>query len=300
MLPHAPLSSCRCEVWRWPAATRQRSYAAGSVLYIALGSAAKVYHSAAQFKLASLEHWVSELSRTELRRYMTAFAGYGDLRAPLWFIGMEEGSGRGLEELEARVRVWSIRGRCVLEDLPSYHHAIGLPRHFVGKRPLQRTWSPLLRCLLAWRGQLESLAELRRVQATELGTHGGDSALVELLPLPSPSVTTWPYAELAVDLPELADRVRYRATVTPLRIRFLRHLLARSDARAVVCYGIGSMDDWTSLLGRAPKPRALGGRRCYWSDVGDQQWVVVPHPVAHGSQPVFWSELGRVLRAEAG
>lgn len=98
---------------------------------------------------------MTAISPDLLDAFTQRFAGYGNAQAPVWFIGMEEGSGQSLAELRRRVEAWAERGCRTLEDLPSYHHAIGLPRHFVSPWPLQRTWTPLLRFLLAWRGAIE-------------------------------------------------------------------------------------------------------------------------------------------------
>lgn len=74
-----------------------------------------------------------------LLAFMREFAGYGNAAAPVWFVGMEEGSGQGHDELRRRLQAWTARGRQPLEHLAAYHHAIGLPRHFIAPWPLQRT-----------------------------------------------------------------------------------------------------------------------------------------------------------------
>lgn len=239
---------------------------------------------------------VTEVRPDALDAYIASFAGYGNAQAPVWFVGMEEGSGRGLDELARRVHVWSNRGRQTLEDLPSYHHAIGMPRHFQAPWPLQRTWTPLIRLLLAWRGITVSHAELRRVQATELGTFRGDSTLVELLPLPASSLAHWPYAELGTNHPSLKDRSTYHSTYMPLRIGFLNALISQCGARAVVCYGLGYLEAWKTLSGVEPEQRIDGGQRWLWGQIGERQFAFVPHPVARGIPTVFWSRLGEELR----
>lgn len=232
-----------------------------------------------------------------LRAFMGRFAGYGNPAAPLWFVGMEEGSGQGIAELSRRVLAWDARGRRVLEDLPSYHHAIGLPRHFVPPFPLQRTWAPLLRILMAWRGVPATLADLRRAQASELGTPHGDSALVELLPLPAPGLAHWPYGALASQLPELADRGTYAEALRGPRITLLRALLMQTSARVVVCYGLGYTADWTQLVGATLEERITKGQRWLHARRGATHYVVVPHPVARGTPRDFWAGLGREVRA---
>ncbi len=235
-----------------------------------------------------------------LHAFMREFAGYGNPAAPVWFVGMEEGSGQGLEELRRRLQAWSDRGRLPLEDLPAYHHAIGLPRHFISPWPLQRTWAPLLRCLLAWRGASAALPDLRRVQAMELGTPLGDTALVELLPLPSPGLAQWPYGDLAPIDPALRDRSSYRATYTAPRTQYLRTLLSRSGAQAVLCYGLGYLEAFEAVADVSLQERRTQGQRWFAGETGGRRVVVAPHPVARGAPPDFWASLGEYLRTGAG
>ena len=228
-----------------------------------------------------------------LAEYMATFVGYGNVQAPLWFIGMEEGSGTGLDELARRVAAWHERGQRPLEDLGDFHRAIGLDRHFRSPYPLQSTWRPLLRTLLAWRGEASSPRRLREVQASELGTTTGDTALLELLPLPAPSVAHWPYATLAPAHPELVDRRTYRTMTEPRRLETLQRLVRRAMPSVVVCYGLQYRAAWASLSEGELVEQHLAGVR-YWRGAHAKTVVlVVPHPVARGASSAFWEGLGR-------
>ncbi len=232
-----------------------------------------------------------------LHAYIANFAGYGGLRAPLWFVGMEEGGGRDVEELTRRVDTWSSRGRAPLEDLASYHRAIGLARHFEPPVPLQRTWAPLIRVLQAWRGAPVEHETLRHVQATELGAHGGPATLLELLPLPANNTQAWPYGSLAESIPALADRLQYRAAYEAERLAMVRTLIRTGAPRAVVCYGLSYLDAWTELAGTELHAIDVEGRRCYAGDGEVCPVIAVPHPVSHGTSSRCWEGLGLMLRA---
>jgi hypothetical protein len=232
----------------------------------------------------------------DLQSYMTRFAGYGALRAPIWFVGLEEGGGRDVTELRTRVETWARRGSEPLEDLASYHRAIGFSRHFDPPYPLQRTWAPLVRILQAWRGAATDVATLRQVQATELGAHGGAASLLELLPLPASGVNAWPYASLASDIPALADRARYRSTYEPARITMLRGLIETGAPQVVVCYGLSYRAAWQSLAGVPLHPLPVLDRTCFAGSGATRQLIAVPHPVAHGNSSRFWEKLGEMLR----
>jgi hypothetical protein len=241
-------------------------------------------------------HELDEASMIDaLEAYMASFAGYGGLRAPLWFVGMEEGGGRDVEELTRRVETWDARGRQRLEDLADYHRAIGMSHHFEAPFPLQRTWGPLARVLQAALGASTDHPALRRVQTTQLGAHGGGAALLELLPLPAPDTESWPYAALATNLPALRDRAAYRTTYEPARLAMLRGLIREGGPRAVVCYGLGYRDAWTALAGAPLRPVTIAERRCYVGEGAGPMFLAVPHPVAHGGTNRFWEAVGSVV-----
>lgn len=41
-----------------------------------------------------------------LQQYMSKFAGYGNLDGDYWLVGMEEGGGNSIEEIERRINLW--------------------------------------------------------------------------------------------------------------------------------------------------------------------------------------------------
>ncbi|MCU0617526.1 MAG: hypothetical protein MUD17_10670, partial [Gemmatimonadaceae bacterium] len=131
-----------------------------------------------------------------------------------------------MTEIEQRVGAWKQRGSRSVEDLAEYHRSIGVTRFFDGPRPvLQRTWRALMLMLQAYRSAPTDIDTLRRLQAREFGAAHGPAALLELLPLPSPSKTSWIYAPLAGDIPMLESRARYEATMRPRRIQQLRSVI---------------------------------------------------------------------------
>src|SRR5258708_2448937 len=143
------------------------------------------------------------LSPDLLAAYMHTFYGYGAWAAKYWFVGMEEGGGDSLEEIERRITVWHDRGRRDLEDLRDYHLAIGVPRYFEAKAKLQRTWRALLRVVLTAQGARVDADSLRTYQSNLLGrlpaTLNADTALIELLPLPAPAKRApWLYDKFGI------------------------------------------------------------------------------------------------------
>ncbi|MCA9909957.1 MAG: hypothetical protein KC519_14970, partial [Anaerolineae bacterium] len=90
----------------------------------------------------------ARLNDALLKRFMHGFYGYGNLHAPFWFVGMEEGGGKSFDEIATRLRVWQMRGEKLTEDVMDYHVDIGMPDFFYDKIKLQPTWAKLIRVLL--------------------------------------------------------------------------------------------------------------------------------------------------------
>jgi hypothetical protein len=234
-----------------------------------------------------------------LGEFIDTFVGYGNLRAPLWFFGMEEGGGRDVAELLLRVNSWDVRGRQACEDLAGYHRAIGVTKFFGENRPrLQPTWTALMKALQARREGPTDPASLRMIQATEFGAHDGPVALLEMLPLPSPSLGSWPYSELANLVPYLRDRASYVANVLPARVQRLGRLVQQHEPAAVVCYGLSYTEYWSSVFAVPLEAVTLAERRCLSGRVGRTQVLVAPHP-ARANATKLWEAIGLQLRESA-
>jgi hypothetical protein len=225
---------------------------------------------------------------------MDRFFGYGDWSAPVWFVGMEEGGGATIGEVQRRIETWSVRGRCALEDLVEYHYAIGLTKH-VGPHPqLQPTWSKIVHLLLGMRRQSATPDDVRRVQATQIGRRGGSSCLIELLPLPSPGVNRWIY-EAASTIPFLATREGYLNHLVRPRMAAIRELLERYRPRAVVFLGLSYAPYWSAIAGVSMEPPA--GADFVMQTVLRTTFVCVKHPAARGVANTLFRNVGERLSA---
>jgi len=229
-----------------------------------------------------------------LQQFMHTFYGYGDYDAPFWFVGMEE-RGRGtVAGVNRRLRRWKERGKRELEDLAQWHLAEGPHRRFSGRPALQPTWNRLMRILLTAKGEDVTLSALRRYQKERLGRADGESCLVELFPLPAKSTGSWLYGEHS-DLPELANRKRYRQALAPERARHLRSRLLVHRPQAVIFYSTNARyRRWWEKIARTDFER-VGEPAFYLGDDGDTQFVICRHPVAVGIRNEYFHRIGRVL-----
>mgnify|MGYP001055394724 CR=1 FL=1 len=231
-----------------------------------------------------------------LQQFMHTFYGYGDYDAPFWFVGMEEGGSRNAADVNHRLRLWQERGKRELEDLAEWHLAEGPHRHFTGRPPLQRTWKQLMRILLTAKGQPTDLDALRSYQKNQLGRVGGESCLVELFPLPSPSTGHWLYGDHSA-LPELRSRKRYRQALAPERIRHLHARILVHRPRAVIFYSTNARyRRWWQQVARADFEQA-GEEPLYRARDGTTQFIICKHPVAFGVSNEYFQRIGRMVRS---
>ena len=57
------------------------------------------------------------------------FFGYGNLSAPIWFVGMEEGGGNTKPEIAARLDQWVAHNRAPVVDIQSFGQHPDLTDH---------------------------------------------------------------------------------------------------------------------------------------------------------------------------
>lgn len=236
----------------------------------------------------------TELDARTLESYLSGFFGYGNLDAPLWLIGMEEGGARDLLEVQRRIASWAAhRTPCL--DLADHHHRFGQGRWFAPGAPTQSTWRALIRLALRARSDTPvDIEHVRAYQIAQLGRSGGNLALLELLPLPKPSRRDWRYARWS-SLPCLASPYRYEKHMAQLRVPALRRLIAVHRPRVVVFYGLGFAEYWDAIAGAGP----LSCERFvdqHHRDGTVTSYLQLAHPVARGAVNLRFEQAGDLIR----
>lgn len=229
-----------------------------------------------------------------LAAFMRDFYGYGNLAAPLWFVGMEEGGGGRVEEIEARLQAWHERGRKQVEDVADYHVHFGISHLFLPpKPPIQMTWGKLIRATLAGNGRAVSNEDIRAYQAKGWGRTGGTTCLLELLPLPSPGTGRWLYGQHSkIDF--LRTRETYRNEVSMNRVETIRELTKKFQPRAIVFYGKGYQEYWEQISGKDVSWRPWG--EGFRANSAGTAFFSMPHPTSRGVTNKLFDDLGAELR----
>jgi hypothetical protein len=231
-----------------------------------------------------------------LEDFMQGFYGYGTFRAPIWFVGMEEGGGGSLEQLAGRIAAWDTRGRHELEDVAEYHVAIGIDHFWKEPIVLQPTWGRLIHVLLSSKGLTPTTQEVKAFQRDTLGRAESDTCLAELLPLPSPNMATWLYSSLST-LPSLASRQTYKDHYSGVRSLQLRARITEYQPAVVVFYGLAYLPLWQNVADGALQPVEPGG--FFAGRRGDTTFVAMKHPAARGVTNAYFHNIGQWIAARA-
>jgi hypothetical protein len=195
-----------------------------------------------------------------------------------------------------RLTAWQARGCQPLEDVAEYHRALGVTSLF-GKRPkLQRTWTGLIRIALSAEGEPGNTDAVRQYQGERLGRPGGNTCLLELLPLPAPSVGHWHYHEWST-LPYLTDRDSYRQHFAPRRAASLRCKIERHQPRAVIFYSTDARyrQWWRTIAGVEMPVQKVEGISTYVGSNSHTLFINTPHPVARGLTNRYFHAVGQLI-----
>jgi len=230
-----------------------------------------------------------------LQDFIDGFYGYGNYNAPYWFVGMEEGGGNSIDEINNRLKTWDRRGRREIEDVAEYHCDFGISRYWKTKPPLEATWNKIIRILLASKGTLPTTEDVRLYQRDYLGREAQETSLLELLPLPSPSTNHWLYAD-GSRIPALVSRQSYRDWLIPIRVKHIQARIQKFKPPFVIFYGKTYLEHWQAITGTSFL--YLESLDIYRAEADGTFFVVTNHPVATGVTNEYFHAIGRMLANE--
>jgi hypothetical protein len=226
-----------------------------------------------------------------LTAFVQNFYGYGNYSGQFWFIGMEEGGGNSFSEINNRLTTWENRGKKELEDVADYHKDIGATDWFNDNPRLQPTWNKLIRILLSSSGELRTTEQVREYQKNLLGRLIGDTCLLELLPLPSPSIGQWLYAKYS-QLPYLRDRETYKQECLTSRIAHLQNQINHFQPKVVIFYGLSYQDYWKKI---ARIDFHQNSDKIYAGRNESTLFVMTKHPAAIGVTSDYFHQVGQLI-----
>lgn len=227
-----------------------------------------------------------------LKERVDAFYGYGNYQGHYWFIGMEE-RGEDFQDIEKRINIWSNRVKCEIDDVAEYHIDMG-----TWDKKIQPTWNKLIRIVLSAKGTGNiDIEDVRKYQINELARKDKETCLLELLPLPSPSLEHWMYGEHS-KLAFLSNRDTYENHCLEKRINHISQRIKEHQPKAVVFYGIGYEYFWRRITEKITDleflPTSEGFLICQNSQT---VFVIAKHPVARGLKNEYFHNIGRSIAA---
>ncbi len=230
-----------------------------------------------------------------LFRYAESFLGYGDLNAPYWLIGMEEGGGTKLAEIRCRLHAWQKLNYPTVADLLEFHKQAGMAE--VVEQTIQRTWKYLIDLLCAIGG--EECSNKLEYQRCHLGKYNGNSCLLELLPLPSRNINVQnndkdkPRIYKTCNLYDcIQNKGKYKKHFFPLRTEILKKQIKEHEPQLVVFYGKTYIKHWKTIADCAFSEQD----RCFFLGKNDKTlFAIICHPCARGASQAMFQNCGRKL-----
>lgn len=233
-----------------------------------------------------------DLNDTLLQNFMSSFYGSGNYSGEYWFVGMEEGGGSDLSQVNKRLNAWVELGGTELVDIHDFHLKIDYPQYFGDPVKLQRTWMQQARIVLASKALPSSTPDVRAYQRDIIGRKTSETCLLELLPLPSPSLKDWNYG-LWSGLPFLQDRTTYREYYVPRRAEHIRLRINEHKPRFVVFMGQVYSKYWQTIVGKNSSFTDKDG--CLTTSSGGTTYVITKHPAAQGVTNAYFESIGKYL-----
>lgn len=198
------------------------------------------------------------------------FVDYGRLDAPLWFIGMEEGTGGKTDDIAANIHVRAQHFNPVM-DLFEGQLALGYDLRVASKSPTP-VWIWIAKIVRGIEGAADwADAPLASDYVRQrLGRKDGSTLLTELLPLPAANSAARLYADL------YPSREAYVQNVLPKRQTLLKELIREHTPRYVFAYGSANRHTYKTLF-ESPEWQHLPPRgRIEFANWGISQIALLP------------------------
>ena len=156
---------------------------------------------------------------------------------------------------------------------------------------MQPTWGRLIHLLHISRYKHTPLELIKEYQRDHLGRPDGETCLLELFPLPSPSTREWLYSQHS-QLPYLIDRASYRQAVAEFRIEHLQQRIGEYQPKYVIFYGTSYRRYWEKIIGQEFTTTDNG---LSYAEIGLTSFFLVKHPARRGATDKYFDWVGRTI-----
>ena len=221
------------------------------------------------------------------KEFASRFFGYGNLDAPLWFIGKEEGGWETAREMQQRLRAWKNMGQKEVVCSLQFHRKAGIHKYHSAKKieeiERQKTWCCLIRIILFAKGELCTKHAILDYQSKKLGEKTGESCLLDLR------------------LPKLLEQ-KLKGDLTKIvegRARWIREQIKLRRPRAVVFYSMHKkfMKYWSEISGVSTDDFTVKSPQYRIARKNGTSFIMMQHPAQGVSHELLY-EIGRLIKGK--
>ncbi len=226
------------------------------------------------------------LTKKIIEERINRFWGYGNLKADIWFIGMEEGFHGNLIDLENRFN--RTKNKSVVDLQNDMSDVQDHMKWFLPNSGIQRTWGKIIKILLTLKSNKKiTNDEIKEFQRKEFGRLNSDHCRLEFMPLPCRSTKKkdWFYNKFEIDY--LETRKKYIDKIMPLRIKLFQDLIKKYSPKIIICYSFSYLKKWQEVVGC----ELLDKSNLYYCKNNGSNFFVIPHPTAHGMTNNDWNQI---------
>ena len=239
------------------------------------------------------------LSTKLLSEYIETFYGYGNWgKSNFWFVGIEEGGGKTIENVTQRIESWAKLGKTDLLDCKLHHENIGST---FNKNVLHsRTWTSLILTKLGFESDSYTNKDILDIQYNQWGQLDSDNLLIELFPPPSPGLSKWDYpdwVDLNSNLDFLKDRAPYKAKVIEQRIAYIQSKIRDYKPKIVLFYSKSMEEYWNKIIGTSQlQTKHVWGKYNIRVIQKDGTCFIQCAQPSYIWDRNFWIELGKIIK----
>jgi len=233
-----------------------------------------------------------------LIEFSDKFLGYGNINAPIWFIGMEPSAPNSTELVKKFFDVWVKRGSPDIDDVRDSHLQIDKNHYselFLGKIKYQKTWGGLIKILFALNGKKDfTTDDVKQYQSDKLGRLNSDHCLLELLPLPSPNNTAGKLEKLYSNF--INTRKEYEKKYLPSRVLKIKSLIKFKKPKLILFYGFKYLSNFEQISGvRFELTRIAKDKKLFYKKADNILYMLIPQP-SQGVTNEYLSKVGEIAK----
>lgn len=239
------------------------------------------------------------INSEQIENYCTNFYGYGNWESPIWFIGIEENGGYSEEEVQKRIDSW-MRFKTPLIDNKEHHLSLnieGITKLFTEGK-CQRTWWKLIRLKLNYDDDIVSNEKIQQIQKDEWGQLKSKSLIIEMFPLPSPSIADWKYKEWS-QLNFLNSRTEYFDFFATQRTKFIKNKIKKFKPKVVIFYANKLIKYWDLIIednfNSNAEKRKINDNYFQFIKKDSTCFIQTPQPAGVWGND-FWDKLGKEIK----